>query len=72
MNISKHSNGVLAEMKSEGSEIEWVNSFATGDKIYCVYNAASEALIREHAERGGFPANKITPVGGVLNPAMGS
>jgi Protein of unknown function (DUF4242) len=59
-------------MKSEGSEIEWVNSFAAGDKIYCVYNAASEALIREHAERGGFPANKITPVGGVLNPAKGS
>ena len=72
VNISKHSNGVLAEMKSEGSEIEWVNSFAAGDKIYCVYNAASEALIREHAERGGFPANKITPVGGVLNPAKGS
>ncbi len=72
VNISKHSNGVLAEMKSEGSEIEWVNSFAAGDKIYCVYNASSEALIREHAERGGFPANKITPVGGVLNPAKGN
>ena len=69
--ISKHSNGVLAAMKSEGSEIEWVHSYAAGDKIYCVYNASSEDLIREHAERGGFPANKISPVGGMLDPSKG-
>ena len=69
--ISKHSNGVLDAMKSEGSEIEWVHSYAAGDKIYCVYNASSEELSREHAERGGFPANKISPVGGMLNPAKG-
>ena len=69
--ISKRSNGVLDAMRSEGSEIEWVHSYAADDKIYCIYNAASEKLIREHANRGGFPANKISPVGGMLNPAKG-
>ena len=69
--ISKHSNGVIDAMKSEGNEIEWVHSYAAGDKIYCVYNASSEDVIREHAERGGFPANKISPVGGMLNPSKG-
>ena len=71
VNISKHSNGVLDAMRGEGSDIEWVQSFAAGDKIYCVYNASSEELIREHAQRGGFPANKITAVGGILNPEKG-
>lgn len=69
--ISKHSNGVLDGMRAEGSQIEWVHSYAAGDKIYCVYNAANEELIHEHARRGGFPANKVTPVGGMLNPAKG-
>ena len=69
--ISKHSNGVLDGMRSEGSEIEWVHSYAAGDKIYCVYNAANEELIHEHARRGGFPANKVSPVGGMLDPAKG-
>ena len=69
--ISKHSNGVLEAIKSEGSEIEWVHSYAAGDKIYCVYNATLEELIREHAQRGGFPVNRISPVGGMLNPAKG-
>ncbi len=70
--ISKHSNGVLDAMRSEGSEIEWVQSFAAGDMIYCVYNASSAELVKEHADRGGFPANKITKVGGVLNPEKGN
>lgn len=69
--ISTHSNGVLAGMRDEGSEIEWVHSYAAGDKIYCVYNAANEELIHEHARRGGFPANKVSPVGGMLNPTKG-
>jgi hypothetical protein len=69
--ISKHSNAVIDGMKSEGSEIEWVQSYAAGDKIYCVYNATNEELIHEHARRGGFPANKVTPVGGMLSPAKG-
>lgn len=63
-NASKHSNAVLAGMSPE---IEWVQSYVAGDKIYCVYNAPSEQLIREHAEKSGFPANKITPVAAVID-----
>ena len=63
---SKHSNAVLADMSPE---IEWVQSYVAGDKIYCVYNASSEHLIREHAEKSGFPANKITPVSAVIDPS---
>lgn len=63
---SKHSNDVLAGMSPE---IEWVHSYVAGDKIYCVYNAPTEALIREHAEKSGFPANRITPVSAVINPS---
>jgi hypothetical protein len=65
---SAHSNGVLDKL---GKEIEWVQSYVAGDKIYCVYNAPSEDLIRRHAEESGFPANKITPVSAVINPATG-
>ena len=63
---SKHSNAVLANMSPE---IKWVHSYVAGDKIYCVYNAPSEQLIREHAEKSGFPANKITPVTAIISPS---
>lgn len=63
-----HSNAVLSQMSPD---IQWVHSYVAGDKIYCVYNATSEALIREHAEKSGFPANKITPVSAVIDPATG-
>jgi hypothetical protein len=63
---SKHSNEVLAQL---GPEIQWVHSYVAGDKIYCVYNAPSEDLIRSHAEKSGFPANKITPVSAVIDPS---
>ena len=66
---SKHSNGVLAEL---GPDIEWVHSYVAGDKIYCVYNAPSEDLIRSHADKSGFPANRITPVSAVISPATAS
>ena len=62
---SKHSNAVLAEL---GPDIEWVHSYVAGDRIYCVYNAPSEDLIRSHAQRSGFPANRITPVSAVIDP----
>ena len=62
---SKHSNTVLAGMSTD---IEWVHSYVAGDKIYCVYNAPSEELIREHAQKSGFPAHKITPVSAVIDP----
>ena len=63
---SAHSNAVLASL---GPDIEWVHSYVAGDKIYCVYNAPSEDLIRTHAEQSGFPANKVTPVSAVISPA---
>ena len=63
---SAHTNAVLASL---GPDIEWVHSYVAGDKIYCVYNAPSEDLIRTHAEQSGFPANKVTPVSAVISPA---
>src|SRR5450432_4116710 len=57
--ISKTSCNVLKEM---GPQIQWIQSYVTGDKIFCVYKAENEDLIREHAKKGGFPANVITQV----------
>jgi len=58
-----------AVLKGMGPKIEWLQSYVTGDKIFCVYRAESEELIREHAKKGGFPANVITEVGTVISPA---
>lgn len=66
---ARTSNKVLHDM---GPDIQWVQSFVAGDKIYCVYNAPSESLIREHAQRSGFPANRITPVAAVIDPTTAS
>lgn len=63
--ISTKSNGVLNEM---GPQIQWVQSYVTDDKIYCVYIAPDEATVRKHAELGGFPANKISKVSAVIDP----
>lgn len=63
--VSQTSCDVLREL---GPEIQWVQSYVTGDKIYCVYIAPSEDLIREHAARGGFPANKISEVKTIIDP----
>tara|TARA_B110000008_G_C16658207_1_gene439660 strand:+ start:70 stop:396 length:327 start_codon:yes stop_codon:yes gene_type:complete len=63
--ISQKSCGVLKDM---GTGIEWVHSYVTGDKVYCVYNADNEDLIKEHASTGGFPANKISEVKNVISP----
>ncbi len=63
--ISQTSCGVLREMNSQ---TQWLESFVTGDKIYCVYIAPNEGAIREHAERGGFPANSIAEVKSVIGP----
>ena len=64
--ISQTSCGVLHE---PGPRIEWLHSYVTTDKIYCVYHAPDEELIREHARRGGFPANHVSPVSTVIGPA---
>jgi hypothetical protein len=63
--ISQTSCGVLSKM---GPDIQWLESFVTGDKIYCVYIAPSEEMILEHANKGGFPANKISKIINVINP----
>ena len=63
--IARKSNGVLASM---GPNIQWVESYVTGDKIYCVYRADSEEAIRKHAQAGGFPANRISRVATVIDP----
>lgn len=63
--ISQTSCGVLAKL---GSEIQWVESYVTGDKVYCIYRATSEDLIREHAALGGFPANRIAVIATVIDP----
>jgi hypothetical protein len=62
--IAQKSCGVLREL---GPEINWVESFVTDDKIYCVYIAPDDGLIREHAEKGGFPANRISAVRSVID-----
>jgi len=63
--ISQKSCGVLAEL--QGS-VQWQHSYVTGDKVYCVYLAPSEELVREHATRGGFPANVVSRVASVIDP----
>lgn len=56
-------------LKQLGPEIQWLHSYVTGDKVYCVYLAPNEAIIREHAKRGGFPANRISAVRALMDPA---
>ncbi|MDI9256837.1 DUF4242 domain-containing protein [Flavobacterium sedimenticola] len=63
--ISQTSCGVLNKM---GPDIQWVESFVTGDKVYCVYIATNENLILEHAKQGGFPANRISKVVNTISP----
>ncbi len=63
--ISQKSCGVLAKL---GPQIQWVHSYVTEDKIYCVYNAPNEAMVREHAAQGGFPANRISKVSAIIDP----
>ncbi|RVT71327.1 DUF4242 domain-containing protein [Flavobacterium sufflavum] len=63
--ISQTSCEVLNKM---GPEIQWVNSFVTTDKIYCVYIAKNEEMVREHAKLGGFPANSVSKVSTIIDP----
>ena len=63
--ISQKSCGVLREM---GPRIQWVQSYVTDDRIYCVYIAPDEETVRQHAEQGGFPANRISQVRSVIDP----
>ena len=63
--ISQKSCGVLSNM---GPQIQWVQSYVTGDKIYCVYIAPNEDMVREHAKQGGFPANSVSEVKAIIDP----
>jgi hypothetical protein len=63
--ISQKSCGVLREL---GPEIQWVQSYVTDNKVYCVYIAPDEAAVRKHAEMGGFPANSVSEVRTVIDP----
>ena len=63
--ISQKSCGVLRGM---GPQIQWIQSYVTDDKIYCVYIAPDEATVRDHARQGGFPANQVSRIRAVINP----
>jgi Protein of unknown function (DUF4242) len=63
--IAEKSCGVLREL---GPEVQWDHSYVTADRMYCVYTAATEALVRQHAARGGFPADRVSQVTSVIDP----
>jgi len=63
--ISQTSCGVLQQM---GPSIQWLHSYVTGDKIYCVYIAPNEEMIRQHAQQGGFPANRVSEIKSIIDP----
>ena len=66
--IAQKSCGILRGM---GPSIQWLHSYVTGDKVYCIYIADSEQAIREHAEQGGFPANRIEQITTIIDPTTG-
>ena len=63
--LSRRNPGVLSNL---GPQIQWVESYVMDDRVYCVYIAANEELIREHARQGGFPANRISEVHAIIDP----
>jgi hypothetical protein len=63
--ISQKSCGVLSKM---GPQIQWVHSYVTQDKIYCIYIAPDEKTVREHASQGGFPANRVSEIKAMIDP----
>lgn len=64
--ISQKSCGVINQL---GPQIQWIESYVTDDKIYCIYRAPSEELIRQHAKEGGFPANRISQIRTIIDPS---
>ncbi len=63
--VSQKSCSILRDL---GPQIQWVQSYVTGNKIYCVYIAPNEQMVREHAQRGGFPANSISEIKTIIDP----
>ncbi len=66
--VKKISQTSVAVLKALGPEIQWLQSYVTGDKIYCVYLAPDEATVREHAKRAGIPANRVSAVRRLIDP----
>jgi hypothetical protein len=66
--ISQKSCNVLDKM---GPKIQWLQSYVAGDKIYCVYIAPNESMVREHAQQGGFPANVVSEIKNIIDPTTG-
>jgi hypothetical protein len=66
--VAQKSNGVLRDL---GPQIQWVHSYVSEDKVYCVYIAPNEELVREHARRGGFPVNRVSEVKMLIDPTSG-
>jgi hypothetical protein len=66
--ISQKSCSVISGMNRDGKDVQWVQSYVTNDKIYCVYNAPNEKAVKEHANKGGFPANSIMKVARMISP----
>ncbi len=67
--ISAKSNDVLTGMTAQGTPIQWVKSYVTNDKLYCVYNAPNAGAVEEHARRGGFPVDSVAQVARVIDPS---
>ena len=63
--IAQKSCGVLSKM---GPQIQWLQSYVTDDKVYCVYIAPNEKMVRDHAQQGGFPANRVSAVAAIIDP----
>ena len=66
--ISQKSCGVIRDMNGAGKDVQWVHSYVTDDKIYCVYNAPNETAVKEHANKGGLPANSVMKVARMISP----
>ena len=66
--VAEKSNGVLREL---GTDVQWVHSYVTGDKMYCIYQAANADIVREHAKGGNFPANVVAEVKSIFDVATG-
>ena len=66
--LSGASTKSCAVLDRLGNDIQWIHSYVTGDKIYCIYTAPSEELIKQHAKESGFPANRISEVKAIIDP----
>lgn len=66
--IAVRSNAALREV---GPDVQWVHTYVTDEKLFCVYNAGNAELVREHARRGGFPCDSVRPVNAIMDPVTG-